>query len=460
MWGQTVYDPQKMTNLTTSSKEQKPNSPIVLEDILITHISGHRLEKPFSARVVLRLSPTLVTVIESESLPAGILDHRMEMPFVVTTSDNRDVQVVRSSLRTPGLLDGTARGSLALYKSPFTVTRRDTKIKSISFSVINFPKFFGRDDSWIDSVRVGATTLAHKNLQVSLTQVVSLCDHEKLLKETDGYGVTHTGVIEYRDGVALSVEEAEGVLRGLRAFLSFARGAGCGLTLVKATRSDGGQTFFEWGSAHTDPWSRGDDTWLPTIVDGGENLSQAFFGFWSLCNDPNWKDVLFRTIDLYVNSKTAPFHVGIILIQAALESLCYKIIGAKKEDSTGQFLSKSIQKIGLCTSIPSSCKHLDMFFRNCSRVGDDGPKAITEIRNDLVHAKQTYQVNAEVQMDALRLGHWYIETILLKQFGYHGRYRNRLAITGESPFELVPWARSGHSTGMASEAVIPPSARR
>ena len=43
-------------------------------------------------------------------------------------------------------------------------------------------------------------------------------------------------------------------------------------------------------------------------------------------------------------------------------------------------------------------------------------------------------------MDALRLGQWYIELILLKKFDYHGRYRNRLTIDGESPFEKVPWA--------------------
>ena len=53
-------------------------------------------------------------------------------------------------------------------------------------------------------------------------------------------------------------------------------------------------------------------------------------------------------------------------------------------------------------------------------------------------------------MDALRLGHWYIELILLKQFRYRGRYKNRLAITGESPFEMVPWARAGRQTKMTS----------
>ena len=277
---------------------------------------------------------------------------------------------------------------------------------------------------------------------------LTLSKHEQKLKETSGFGITHTGVIERCDGGTLSVNEAEYILRGLRAFLSFARGSGCGLTLVKAACPDGGQAIIEWGSAHTEPWTNGYDTWLPTIIDGGENLSQAFSGFWTLCDCVSWRAVLFRTIDLYLNSKVCPFHVGIILIQAALESLCRKIVGSKKKNEpTGDFLSRSIREIGLCTSIPTSCRNLDLFFQNCARVSGDGPKAITELRNDLVHPKKTYQDNAEAQMDALRLGHWYTELILLRQFNYHGRYRNRLAIVGESPFEFVPWAKEDRQAG-------------
>ena len=435
-----------MTNQTASSQQQEPNAPVFLEDIRITHINGHLLEKPCAARVVLRLSPTIMTLMESESFPIEILDPRMEMPFVVTVKDKRDVQVVRSGMRFPSSKSGTARGSLCIYKSPVIVMPSEKSINSISFSVLNFVKFFGQKDKWSNSRRLGATELVHDNLRVSLTQCMSLSEHEKQLNETGGYGVTHTGVIARRDGEAFSVNEAERILRGLRAFLSFARGAGCGLTLVKAAYPEGGEVYLEWGSAHTDPWGRGHDTWLPTSTDGGENLALAFSGFWALCNCPAWKDVVFRTIDLYLNSKVSPFHVGIILIQAALESLCSKIVGPKKEGSTGEFLSKSIKEIGLCTSIPSSCRHLGDFFKNCSRVDKDGPKAITELRNDLVHAQKAHEDNAEAQMDALRLGHWYIELILLKQWNYRGRYKNRLASAGESPFEIVPWANRGRQT--------------
>ena len=348
---------------------------------------------------------------------------------------------MRSSSPFPSSANGTFKGSLGLYKSPFTRIQHDARISSVRFSVLNFPTFYGQRDKWVNSKRLGATELAHENLRIRITEDARLSDNAKLLNQIDGYAATHTGIIELCDNETFSVAEAEHILRGLRAFLSFCRSAGCGLTLVKAAYPDGRKTVLEWGTTHTDPWRCGRDTWLPTIVDGGDNLSQAFSGFWALCSDPNWMDTLFRTIDWYLNSKSGPFHVGITLVQAALESLCHKIAGPKRKGSTGEYLSKSIKHIGLCTTIPPSCSNLAVFFKNCSRVGEDGPKAIAELRNDLVHAKKTYGVSAEAQMDALRLGQWYIELILLKQFNYQGRYRNRLATAGESPFEKVPWAK-------------------
>ena len=90
-------------------------------------------------------------------------------------------------------------------------------------------------------------------------------------------------------------------------------------------------------------------------------------------------------------------------------------------------------------AIPSSCAGLADFFQNCPRVDGDGPRAIVELRNDLVHAKKRHDDDAEAQIDALRLGQWYIELILLKKFKYLGRYKNRLAKSGVSPFETVAW---------------------
>ncbi|MXX94361.1 MAG: hypothetical protein F4039_07465 [Gammaproteobacteria bacterium] len=423
-----------------ASQNHTPNSPIVFEDILITHINGHSLEKPIASQVVLHFTPTFRTVIESENLPIEVNDHRMESPFVVTIADKGEVPVVLERLNEPISPNGKSSGALALAKSPFTVIHRDEKITSIRFSVLNFPKFFGGRDTWIGRQCVGATTLTYDRLQVKITQDLSLSQNKEYLNETNGYSVTLNGVIRFTDGAELSVDEAKDILRGLRAFLSFARGAACGLTLVNTTLPDDKSIFFEWGTTYTEPWHCGYDTWLPTIVDGGKNLSLAFNGFWMLYSNPNWKNVLTRVIDLYLNSKSTAYHVGIILIQAALESLCSRIADPKnKTDTTGEYLSDSIKHIGLCTSIPSSCKSLAMIFQNNSSVNGDGLIAITKLRNDIVHPNQKCSDNTEAWMEALKLGQWYIEMILLKQFSYSGRYRNRLAKVGESVFEMVPW---------------------
>ena len=49
-------------------------------------------------------------------------------------------------------------------------------------------------------------------------------------------------------------------------------------------------------------------------------------------------------------------------------------------------------------------------------------------------------ISAEAQMEAQKLGCWYIELIMLKKFEYHGRYKNRLKVTDEDPYENVPWS--------------------
>ena len=434
-----------MTNQSMSTHKHKPNSPIVFEDVLISHINGDRLESPFTARVVLRFSPKIRTTMESKSVPIKILDYLKEMPITLTVKDKCDVQVFYSGSWFPKS-NSTLECSLVIQHSPLTVIQRDCMIDSIDFSVLNFPKFYGEVGKWVDNERLGSTNLTTENMQVLLTQEPSLSKNEQCLRETGGYCVTHTGIIKYSDSSKISVKEAEHILLGLRTFLSFARGAACGLTQVKAFCANGTQTFFEWGTRHTDSWSQVSGTWFRSVIKEGESLAQAFAGFWSLYKRPCWQHVVLRTIDYYINSKTGPSHVGLILIQAALELLCHSISGPNKKGSTGEFLSKSIRKFGLCTSIPPSCNNLQKFFHDCPRVKNDGPKAIAVLRNDLVHTTQNHQYNAVVQIEALDLGLWYVELILLKQFNFRGSYRNRLANTTDSPFESVPWVKNEQET--------------
>ena len=296
-------------------------------------------------------------------------------------------------------------------------------VSSISFCALNFPRFH------------------RQKLELQNSQVrISLIETPNPNENVGSYSVTHTGGIEPRDGQTFSVAVAETLLRGLRAFLSFARGAGCGLILVKASCVGTGEAYLEWGCSYTAPWETVSDTWLSTNVDGGANLSQAFPGFWELTSDPHWKAPLFRIIDFYLHSRTGPFHVGIILIQAALEILCVQTYGSKNEER------ELLKESGVSVAVPPACEALVELFSDCPSILEDGPKAIKELRNDLVHPKKRYPDSPEAQMDALRLGQWYVELSLLKKFQYHGRYKNRLAESGENPWQLVPWAKGDRLT--------------
>ena len=64
----------------------RPNDPILLEDISITHVNGHSLSKPFQACVRLHLYPRISCRIESENLPKLLLENLLYEAFQITTT--------------------------------------------------------------------------------------------------------------------------------------------------------------------------------------------------------------------------------------------------------------------------------------------------------------------------------------------------------------------------------------
>ena len=88
--------------MTLENLPKEPNVPIFLESISITHINGHLLQGPCTARIKQQLSP-MATLLESDNFPVGIMDPSLAQPFVVTIQGKGDVKVVRSRLRLPAL---------------------------------------------------------------------------------------------------------------------------------------------------------------------------------------------------------------------------------------------------------------------------------------------------------------------------------------------------------------------
>lgn len=460
--------------MSLNNPPPKPNEPIFLENTSITHIENLSLEQPFSVKVVLHLSPTITCHIESDNFPIQLLKDYQHKIFLVTLKNGCKIRV-RLPYNFNGLLytlfynkssKDTFKGFLILYMNPCTVAQSNILIKSVSFYVLNFEPFYGSRDkrAEVDGNyrRLGVTKMECDPWQIDITETPSFFENRRILEQEDGYSVSHTGYIKRSDGETFSVKEAGNILRGLRILLSFADGSACGLALVKAIDEYDGELVLEWGTSHIEPWNQKTTRpWLPSIG-GGDSLSQLFPGFWRFYKNPDWGNIVCTVVDWYFNSNNSPAHVGIISAQAALESLSYKILGEKlpakeiKKLSAEEKLRKLLEIIEIDKELPSSCEGLKNFSKQQikqrrDKNGDcyigDGPEAIVQIRNDLVHPEKKYDpISAEAQIDTIRLSLWYIELILLRKFEYCGRYMNRLRIAGGDPYEYVPWVKqtSGH----------------
>ena len=422
---------------------------IFLENINITHINNHVLPKSFEACVRLHFHPRMSCRIESDDMPKDLINLEGEV-FRITTADGFEAEVLLGGYSLNDLIGlGVLKGFLILRGSSCLVVDPNKKIKCVNFGIINFPEFQGPTyEQFEEKERIrflGSVKFIFNGFRIEIVESPSLWENRKLLNRNDGYVVSHTGLIERCDGKFYSAKEAEDLLRKLRVFLSFARGAACGLALVKANLPTGRDAMLEWGTQYTDPWLRRGETWF-LETEGGEWLSRLLPKFLELSRDPDWKNIIFAVIDWYLHSNTNPSHVGIILAQAALESLSYKIAdrGIKpfKNQPFKNQIENALEYSHISKSIPKSCENLSDWIKSMPKIIlKEGPDAIIKIRNDLVHSDKRHgDIPVEALIDAHRLSQWYIEMMLLCKLGYHGRYRSRVSESGIGTGEIVPWA--------------------
>jgi hypothetical protein len=138
----------------------------------------------------------------------------------------------------------------------------------------------------------------------------------------------------------------------------------------------------------------------------------------------------------------------IIFCQTALELLAWAYIVEYKKyystksfsnlDSASERLHMLLIKLRIGAGMPLGVPDL---LQCCGNV--DGPRALTEIRNAIIHPRKSKRdklrdVPDQAMYQALRLGLWYLELILLRLLGYNGYYYNRLTYG----YRNVPWNAS------------------
>ncbi|HJM42186.1 MAG TPA: hypothetical protein QF870_02550, partial [Nitrospinota bacterium] len=180
-------------------------------------------------------------------------------------------------------------------------------------------------------------------------------------------------------------------------------------------------------------------SWFDTM--NGQILSEVFPGFWDRFNNPIGQETIRTVLYWYLRSNAhgsgAGVDGGLILTQAALERLTYYL--GHRGKSAAERVRKALTVMQINTGIRRNCQKLRALARKNG--WQDGPYALTEIRNDLIHPKQKYgNTLSGSYYEGWNLGQWYVELMLMHLFSHNGRYGNRITQTWEGEVVSVPWA--------------------
>ncbi len=401
------------------------------------------------AQVMLHLSPTprICIEIDSVQLPsdfdesAGAFD--ISLDSGATFSVRPDL--VRFERTKDKLL---CKGSFTLANGSVTPIQPVDELTEVQFGLLNFPAFRGEEyqpPKTIEEFKRGYQRRDVVKLEASpwVIEVKSFKNTRETIKRLrvdGGYGLTHEGSIRRSDWKSFSVNQVPPLMELLRLFLSFARGANCGLTLVVGMNDKGQRVWETWSASRPSPWS-GERSWFDH--DHGMTLAELFPGFYRRLWKAPGHDPLKMALQWYLlSNEIRSLEGGIVLNQAALERLSQELVEAQGNRKEGVWIADALKKASICVDIPPQLQNLRKFMKRRSFA--NGPRTLVEIRNDLIHSNMKLKtLPRDIYAQACELGLWYVELMLLNRFDYAGQYGNRLAQERRGQVERVPRAVEG-----------------
>ena len=418
------------------------NGSIVVAEASIRYINDMPVGD-VAAQVVLCLSPTPRIRIEFDSIELPPEFDVLNESLSISLDSSVTFRVTTDSTRyelTKGKL--VCQGPFTLADQLVTAIEPGNCMKEIQFGLLNFPGFLGEEYLLPESSKSGYQRRDVVKLEASswVIEVRSFKNTRQTirrLRADGGYGLTHEGSIRHSDGKSFSVEQASSLLEVLRLFLSFARGANCGLTVVVGLNDRGKRVWETWSASRPSPWS-GQRSWFDH--EHGMTLAELFPRFYSRrWNAPGHHPLTMALHWYLLSNETRILEGSIVLTQAALERLSQELVEAKGDRKEGAWIADALKDAGIPVMIPSELQKLKEFVN--SMKFQHGPHTLVTIRNDLIHSKMKLEtLRCEIYFQARELGLWYVELMLLRIFGYKGKYGNRLTQEWRGEVELVPWA--------------------
>ena len=217
-----------------------------------------------SARVILNLSPTPRICIEIGSVELSPDFDESAEQFDISLDSGATLCVLPDLARFERTKDKLlCKGSFTLANGSVTPFEPGNDLTRVTFGILNFPAFLGEEyqpPKTIEEFGKGYQRRDFVILEASpwvidLRSLKNTRETIKRLRSDGGYGLTHEASIRRSDGKPFSTKHIGPLLDLLRLFLSFARGAYCGLTLVAGYNENGHRVWEKWSTSHASPWS-------------------------------------------------------------------------------------------------------------------------------------------------------------------------------------------------------------
>lgn len=269
---------------------------------------------------------------------------------------------------------------------------------------------------------------------------------EAKLRAIGGYAITHTGKLEREDGGAFGSSDAVRFLEELGTAVSLARAAWCFPLLYIGHDLNKGIAWRDCKVRKVSAWKPA-RSWLPDT--SWRCLESVLSGLVKRREDPVWRDAVFVAVSWYVEASTlaGTVETAYVLTQAALEMLATVafVEEAKSVSQSGwrklpaaDKLRLLLQWAGIPLSIPKELAGVSSFA--LGKKWPDGPQALAEMRNGVAHGLQERVLGAPtaVRYQLKQLGLWYLELVLLRLFGFMGKYQSRMLDIHAEPVD-VPW---------------------
>ena len=423
------------------------------------------METLYAANASIPLANTVVKLEDGPSSPAQVVLRLSPMPTIhfdlLDSSPEFQMAVFDACLKhgptvielPSGLKVQVLGGKQSLIPTSEPVAGLDTgePLHVVRFGLINFPDFMkprstesqtDAETPWsIEELRT--IHLEGDRWLVEIRPVGNRTQVYESLKEQRGFALTHWGRVTRIDDKPFPKESVQPFMATLNQFLSFARGVSCGMTLIKGLDEAGETVWEEWGVTKVQPW-KGQRSCLD--IRNGGTLEDLFVGFWCYSRALPRDSQTYLALEWYLESNTQEAsHTSIVLNQAALERLTVETVGERSkvktgaktiEEMQGDWIARALRKVQTDVTIPAPFKKA-----LGTKSFEHGPHALVDLRNGLVHQQMKNGIlSSEAQRQARELGLWYVELLLLEQFGYSGLYSNRLTRKSPGDVETVPWA--------------------